>query len=87
MGESKLMRPIFPSKMSGEEGWCLNMAIRLSAIDGNGCLGGGVREECSVAAVIVALEADEADDTAASRGDVAAEGDRPCCFRSLQGET
>ena len=54
------MRPIFPSKMSGEEGWCLNMAIRLSAIDGNGCLGGGVRECSLVAAVVVvALEADE----------------------------
>ena len=47
------MRPIFPSKISGEEGWCLKVANRLSttadgsdAGGGTGCLGGGVRE-CS----------------------------------------
>ena len=33
------------------------------------------------------IEADEAEDTAASRGEVAAEGARPCCFRSLKDET
>ena len=40
------MRPIFPSKMSGEEGWCLKVANRLSTTEGweVGCLGGGVRE-------------------------------------------
>ena len=33
------------------------------------------------------IEADEAEDTAASRGEVAAEGARPCCFRSLKDGT
>ena len=42
------MRPIFPSKISGEEGWCLKVANRLSTTDGSdGCLGGSVVRECS----------------------------------------
>ena len=42
------MRRIFPSKISGEEGWCLKVANRLSTTDGSdGCLGGSVVRECS----------------------------------------